>query len=37
MAWHRSNEASKRLDDLPGVGPVLEVLRTFDAPLARRP
>jgi transposase len=22
-AWHRSNEASKRLDDIPGVGPVL--------------
>ena len=23
MAWHRSNEASKRLDDIPGVGPTL--------------
>jgi transposase len=23
MAWHRSNEASKRLDMIPGVGPVL--------------
>jgi transposase len=23
MAWHRSNEASKRLDDIPGVGPAL--------------
>ena len=23
MAWHRSNETSKRLDDLPGVGPAL--------------
>ena len=23
MAWHRSNEMSKRLDDIPGVGPVL--------------
>jgi transposase len=23
MAWHRSNEMSKRLDELPGVGPVL--------------
>src|SRR5437588_12239155 len=22
-AWHRSNEASRRLDDIPGVGPVL--------------
>jgi transposase len=23
MAWHRSNETSKQLDDLPGVGPAL--------------
>jgi transposase len=23
MAWHRSNEASKRLDAIPGVGPML--------------
>src|SRR5262245_6006946 len=23
MAWHRSNEPSKRLDDIPGVGPAL--------------
>jgi transposase len=23
MAWHRPNEASKRLDEIPGVGPVL--------------
>jgi transposase len=23
MAWHRSNEVSKRLDDIPGVGPAL--------------
>jgi transposase len=23
MAWHRSNETSKRLDELPGVGPAL--------------
>ena len=23
MAWHRSHEASKRLDAIPGVGPVL--------------
>ena len=23
MAWHRSNEASKRLDEVPGVGPAL--------------
>jgi transposase len=23
VAWHRSNEVSKRLDDIPGVGPAL--------------
>ena len=23
IAWHRSHEASKRLDAIPGVGPVL--------------
>ncbi len=23
VAWHRSNETSQRLDDIPGVGPVL--------------
>jgi transposase len=23
MAWHRSNQASRRLDDVPGVGPAL--------------
>jgi transposase len=23
MAWHRSNETSKRLDAIPGVGPAL--------------
>jgi transposase len=23
MVWHRSNETSKRLDDIPGVGPAL--------------
>jgi transposase len=22
-AWHRSNETSKRLDEIPSVGPVL--------------
>src|SRR5205807_4242371 len=22
-AWHRSNEASRRLDDIPGIGPAL--------------
>jgi transposase len=23
MAWHRSNETSRRLDEIPGVGPAL--------------
>jgi len=23
MAWHRSNQASRRLDDIPGIGPAL--------------
>jgi len=23
IAWHRSNDASRRLDDIPGVGPAL--------------
>src|SRR6202047_4905415 len=23
MAWHRSNQASRRVDDIPGLGPVL--------------
>src|SRR5207253_1549978 len=23
MAWHRSHETSKRLDKIPGIGPVL--------------
>jgi transposase len=23
MAWHRSNETSRRLDEIPGIGPVL--------------
>ena len=26
MAWHRSNETSKRLDEIPGVGPALPPL-----------
>jgi hypothetical protein len=26
MAWHRSNEASKRLDAIPGVGPALAII-----------
>jgi transposase len=27
MAWHQSNEASKRLDEIPGVGPALATAR----------
>ena len=27
MAWHRSNEASRRLDEIPGVGPALATAR----------
>ena len=27
MAWHRSHEASRRLDAIPGVGPVLATAR----------
>jgi transposase len=27
MAWHRSNETSKRLDEIPGVGPALATAR----------
>ena len=30
MAWHRSSEASKRLDDIPGVGPVLATAEPVD-------
>jgi hypothetical protein len=33
MAWHRSNETSKRLDDPPGVGPA----PWLAALLARKP
>ena len=25
MAWHRSNEVSRRLDAIPGVGPMLAI------------
>jgi transposase len=25
-AWHRSSETSRRLDDIPGVGPILATL-----------
>jgi hypothetical protein len=27
MAWHRSSQASRRLDDIPGVGPAPDRLR----------
>jgi hypothetical protein len=30
MAWHRSNETSKRLDEIPGVGPALATALVFD-------
>ena len=37
IAWHRSNEASKRLDEIPGVGPALanKIARMAWAMMAR--
>jgi transposase len=38
MAWHRSSEASRRLDDIPGVGPALAtalVASIYPAPQTR--
>jgi len=32
MAWHRSSEASKRLDDIPGVGPALATALVASVP-----
>ena len=32
MAWHRSNETSKRLDELPGVGPALATALVASVP-----
>jgi transposase len=32
MAWHRSNEISKRLDDIPGVGPALATALVASVP-----
>lgn len=32
MAWHRSNEASRRLDAIPGVGPVLATALVASVP-----
>src|SRR4026208_1233472 len=38
MAWHRSNETSRRLDELPGVGPALgtALVASVGAAKARR-
>jgi transposase len=36
MAWHRSNETSKRLDEIPGVGPVLATAWSPASPIQRR-
>ena len=36
MAWHRSNQASRRLDDIPGVGPVLATALVATVADARR-
>src|SRR5215469_12376336 len=35
MAWHRSNEASRRLDEIPGVGPALATARVATALIRR--
>jgi transposase len=32
MAWHRSNETSKRLDQIPGVGPALATALVASVP-----
>ena len=32
MAWHRSNETSRRLDELPGVGPALATALVTSVP-----
>ena len=38
LAWHRSNQVSRRLDDIPGVGPVLAtaLVATVADPIAFR-
>ena len=38
MAWHRSSEASRRLDDIPGIGPALAtaLIASVDDPQAFR-
>ena len=35
-AWHRSSEASRRLDDIPGVGPVLATALVASVAIRRR-
>ena len=35
MAWHRSHEASRRLDAIPGVGPVLASAMVARVPIRR--
>jgi hypothetical protein len=37
MAWHRSNETSKRLDEIPGVGPALATALVASALAAGSP
>jgi len=36
MVWHRSNETSKRLDELPGVGPTLATALVASVAIQRR-
>jgi transposase len=35
MAWHRSNETSKRLDHIPGIGPALATALVASVPIPR--
>jgi transposase len=35
MAWHRSNEISKRLDEIPGIGPTLATALVASVPNPR--
>jgi transposase len=35
MAWHRSNETSRRLDAIPGIGPALAPLWSQASPIRR--
>jgi len=32
MAWHRSNESSRRLDAIPGIGPALATALVASVP-----